>query len=311
MPSSSDEGEVVHRAKKVKKEKKERKDKHEQESDTPSWAKSDGTMDLYDQLRMKTSSAIATASAVARPTWVSGRMQLPSQPKFRGDRSRGSKGKSGKTYESQVFRCAVCRVDSSGEVSFRQHIQGQKHAARNRGKRGFAGLLPNDAGIIPPWDGSAGQAAQPAQPSAIRIGSTVSQAGEDMLQSALQDMRGSDRYDPNDTDEAAARAAALRSAPTHSQRGKDSGVMREAPQLIPPVLSNGGPLARAREALPVYQYREKILEAIAQKPVVVIEGQTGCGKTTQVHSSCWSTCVPNLNPSQAPWYVLDHVQPQP
>jgi hypothetical protein len=40
-------------------------------------------------------------------------------------------------------------VDSSGEISFIQHIQGKAHAAK-AGRYGFAGLLPNDAGIIPP-----------------------------------------------------------------------------------------------------------------------------------------------------------------
>jgi hypothetical protein len=39
-------------------------------------------------------------------------------------------------------------VDSSGEISFVQHIQGKAHAAK-AGHFGFAGLLPNDAGIIP------------------------------------------------------------------------------------------------------------------------------------------------------------------
>ena len=40
-------------------------------------------------------------------------------------------------------------VDSSGEKSFIQHIQGKAHANK-AGRYGFAGLLPNDAGIIPP-----------------------------------------------------------------------------------------------------------------------------------------------------------------
>jgi len=39
-------------------------------------------------------------------------------------------------------------VDSSGEISFIQHIQGKAHATK-AGRYGFAGLLPNDAGIIP------------------------------------------------------------------------------------------------------------------------------------------------------------------
>jgi hypothetical protein len=37
-------------------------------------------------------------------------------------------------------------LDSSGEVAFLQHINGKAHAARAR-RRGFAGVLPNDAGF--------------------------------------------------------------------------------------------------------------------------------------------------------------------
>ena len=47
-----------------------------------------------------------------------------------------------------VFRCAACRVDSSGEVAFLSHINGKAHQKR-AGLRGYAGVIPNDAGIIP------------------------------------------------------------------------------------------------------------------------------------------------------------------
>jgi HrpA-like RNA helicase len=33
-----------------------------------------------------------------------------------------------------------------------------------------------------------------------------------------------------------------------------------------------------RESLPVYQYRQALLDAIAQHPVVIIVGETGSGK---------------------------------
>ena len=48
-----------------------------------------------------------------------------------------------------VLRCAACRVDCSGEESFVQHLGGRAHASRCGGRKGFAGLLPNDAGFIP------------------------------------------------------------------------------------------------------------------------------------------------------------------
>lgn len=34
--------------------------------------------------------------------------------------------------------------------------------------------------------------------------------------------------------------------------------------------------------MPIVEYREKILDAIEKNTVVVVEGPTGCGKTTQV-----------------------------
>ena len=44
----------------------------------------------------------------------------------------------------------------------------------------------------------------------------------------------------------------------------------------------GSPHRAAREALPVYEHRAELLEAIESNQVVVIEGETGCGKSTQV-----------------------------
>ncbi len=36
--------------------------------------------------------------------------------------------------------------------------------------------------------------------------------------------------------------------------------------------------------LPIYQYKEKIIEAVRQYQVVVVAGDTGCGKSTQVNT---------------------------
>ena len=43
-----------------------------------------------------------------------------------------------------------------------------------------------------------------------------------------------------------------------------------------------GGIIAARERLPAFLHRASILEAVAQAQVVVISGETGCGKTTQV-----------------------------
>jgi len=39
-----------------------------------------------------------------------------------------------------------------------------------------------------------------------------------------------------------------------------------------------------RKLLPIYPYREQLLDAVAKYQVVVIVGETGSGKTTQVAS---------------------------
>ena len=42
------------------------------------------------------------------------------------------------------------------------------------------------------------------------------------------------------------------------------------------------PLIAAREVLPIASYREQIVAALDSSQVVLIAGETGCGKTTQV-----------------------------
>ena len=41
-------------------------------------------------------------------------------------------------------------------------------------------------------------------------------------------------------------------------------------------------LKEVRESLPVFQYREDLIEAIKEHQVLVVEGETGSGKTTQI-----------------------------
>lgn len=41
-------------------------------------------------------------------------------------------------------------------------------------------------------------------------------------------------------------------------------------------------LVRYRRSLPIYQHRQEILDLVSQQQVVVIAGDIGCGKTTQV-----------------------------
>ena len=43
-------------------------------------------------------------------------------------------------------------------------------------------------------------------------------------------------------------------------------------------------LAAVRAALPIASHRAAILEAVTSQQVVLIAGETGCGKTTQVRT---------------------------
>lgn len=45
-------------------------------------------------------------------------------------------------------------------------------------------------------------------------------------------------------------------------------------------------ILRKRETLPVFQFLDQLLAEVRTHQVVVVEGETGSGKTTQV-SSCW------------------------
>ena len=51
-------------------------------------------------------------------------------------------------------------------------------------------------------------------------------------------------------------------------------------------------MAEQRRFLPVYGVREELLQVIRENQVVVVVGETGSGKTTQVRLFCW-----DLNPA--------------
>ena len=310
-----------------------------------------------------------------------------------------------------VFRCAVCGVDSSGEISFVQHCRGKAHTSKlakrfgNRAvERGdvnrFAGLLENDAGMIPilseaarvsietgaPF-GNAGGAAPAAVGSGAAAGGSRDEANvqrvalrgdhEQLLRTALR--KSSSDVDLNkrtssamsldelvapapapsiqqidvpshmrrtgeetgtvpptdDDDEINAMSAAssgtlrrehaasapdltrvvgstVNNSPSSSkqqqQRGGGGGEISRSerhrrPAFIPPPIATGyeedrlgGPLADQRRALPAFHYRDIILGAIRRNDVVVIEGETGCGKTTQVPQFVLDDCSQNGDP---------------
>ncbi|VDM47956.1 unnamed protein product [Toxocara canis] len=46
-----------------------------------------------------------------------------------------------------------------------------------------------------------------------------------------------------------------------------------------------------RESLPVFQYRDAVIRATARSSVTLIKGETGCGKSTQVHFICYFSSI--------------------
>ena len=59
---------------------------------------------------------------------------------------------------------------------------------------------------------------------------------------------------------------------------------RQHEATVPPRVSGAASskLKSAREELPSFKFRSQILEAISKHSVIIIQGETGCGKTTQV-----------------------------
>ncbi|XP_047036041.1 dosage compensation regulator isoform X4 [Helicoverpa zea] len=64
---------------------------------------------------------------------------------------------------------------------------------------------------------------------------------------------------------------------------------------------------REREQLPVYAMRSQIMEAINENPVIIIRGNTGCGKTTQV---CQFILDDYIASGQGAWANICVTQPR-
>ena len=60
-----------------------------------------------------------------------------------------------------------------------------------------------------------------------------------------------------------------------------TGRLNNGVSQVPPMRGESD-LDSFRQTLPIYQYREEILEAIGRSQVTLVSGETGSGKTTQV-----------------------------
>ena len=60
-------------------------------------------------------------------------------------------------------------------------------------------------------------------------------------------------------------------------------------------------IKETRRSLPIYPFREDLLEAIEEHQILIIEGETGSGKTTQIAQyliEAVSTLPDNTSPDQ-------------
>eukprot|EP00873_Tetraselmis_striata_P009250 jgi/Tetstr1/429514/TSEL_019419.t1 len=200
-----------------------------------------------------------------------------------GGKKYGGTGRGEAAAKAEVLRCAACRVDSQGEVSFLQHINGRAHTSKAR-RKGFAGLLPNDMGVVPelrspelraaaaafghrPSGGGAGGGRPTPWTPEVRTVS-LPRGVEDTLEDTLE------RLPPVTFPQ-------RRGGGREGARKRSGGGGRADGGVVPPAVRGGGPFARQRDQLPVAAYRRQLLEAL-REPACIIEGETGSGKTTQV-----------------------------
>lgn len=107
-------------------------------------------------------------------------------------------------------------------------------------------------------------------PPAEVVKITISEESEGMLRAAIMA-----------SDEASALSnESVKPADSQGRGEDDYNQRREA--TVPPKAPGAPTLKAMREALPSFEFRSQILEAINTNQVVIIEGETGCGKTTQV-----------------------------
>ena len=52
-----------------------------------------------------------------------------------------------------------------------------------------------------------------------------------------------------------------------------------------------GSIKEQRESLPIFKLREKLLQAVHDNDILVVIGETGSGKTTQMTQVCVCVCV--------------------
>jgi hypothetical protein len=176
--------------------------------------------------------------------------------------------------------CAACHVKCSGEVSFLEHCKGKQHKSKSNGKV-FAGVLKKNGKVpnLSSWlQGELARAENSGEgksPLEAVQRMTISRTSEALLKSVL--------------------STPMEDISAQKQlwnvvRNREHYVSH-APTRAPPLPPGAPHLKEIRESLPAYFHSEEILAAMDESQVLIVEGETGCGKTTQVPQYILDDCA--------------------
>lgn len=59
------------------------------------------------------------------------------------------------------------------------------------------------------------------------------------------------------------------------------------------------------KSLPIYDAKDEIINGVRKNPVIILEGDTGCGKTTQVMLICFLLSITTINKLKALVQLLE------
>eukprot|EP00927_Polykrikos_kofoidii_P020976 TRINITY_DN20004_c0_g1_i2.p1 TRINITY_DN20004_c0_g1~~TRINITY_DN20004_c0_g1_i2.p1 ORF type:complete len:1147 (+),score=159.47 TRINITY_DN20004_c0_g1_i2:56-3496(+) len=197
--------------------------------------------------------------------------------------------KNSKLNAKKTLICACCETTSQSERAFIMHALGRKHF-QNSGGKAFCGLLPDKNGIIPQLSKASMHELTQAEARAAdaqRIGNgdnvhTIQMSNDsvELLQELFTANSGDCVLLEDSTDSATDEK--VEESNVMAWNGDQLSKKQKRVAEVPYINDGAAHLKGVRQALPVFAKRAAILELIHQNQIVIVEGETGCGKTTQV-----------------------------